>query len=61
MIEQAAARLAADHRMRTAQELESMLAAARLRPLAWQRVYDLGRLPLVQAVTSEVAGPAAGR
>jgi ubiquinone/menaquinone biosynthesis C-methylase UbiE len=48
-------------RMRTAQELESMLATARLRPLAWQRVYDLGRLPLVQAVTSEVAGPAAGR
>jgi hypothetical protein len=48
-------------RMRTAQELESMLATARLRPLAWQRIYDLGRLPLVQAVTSEVAGPAAGR
>jgi ubiquinone/menaquinone biosynthesis C-methylase UbiE len=48
-------------RMRTAQELESMLATARLRPLAWQRVYDLGRLPLVQAVTSEVAGPVAGR
>ncbi len=48
-------------RMRTAQELESMLAAARLRPLAWQRVYDLGRLPLVQAVTSEAAGPLAGR
>jgi len=43
-------------RMRTAQEFESMLATARLRPLAWRRVYDLGRLPLVQAVTSEAAG-----
>jgi ubiquinone/menaquinone biosynthesis C-methylase UbiE len=43
-------------RMRTAKELESMLATARLRPLAWRRVYDLGRLPLVQAVTSEAAG-----
>jgi ubiquinone/menaquinone biosynthesis C-methylase UbiE len=43
-------------RMRTAQEFESMLATARLRPLAWRRVYDLGRLALVQAVTSEAAG-----
>jgi SAM-dependent methyltransferase len=39
-------------RMPTAAELESMLAAARLAPLAWRRVYDLGPLPLVRAVVA---------
>jgi ubiquinone/menaquinone biosynthesis C-methylase UbiE len=40
-------------RMRTAGELHGMLAAARLHPLAWRHVYDLGPLPLVQAVIAE--------
>jgi SAM-dependent methyltransferase len=31
-------------------ELEAMLTQARLTPLAWERVYDLGPLPLVRAV-----------
>jgi ubiquinone/menaquinone biosynthesis C-methylase UbiE len=39
-------------RMPTAAELEAMLAAARLVPLAWRRVYDLGPLPLVRAVVA---------
>jgi ubiquinone/menaquinone biosynthesis C-methylase UbiE len=37
-------------RMPTAAELAAMLADARLAPLAWRRVYDLGPLPLVRAV-----------
>ena len=40
-------------RMRTAAELEAMLAGARLAPLAWRRVYDLGPLPLVRAVVAD--------
>jgi ubiquinone/menaquinone biosynthesis C-methylase UbiE len=39
-------------RMPTAAELEAMLAEARLAPLAWRRVYDLGPLPLVRAVVA---------
>jgi ubiquinone/menaquinone biosynthesis C-methylase UbiE len=39
-------------RMPTAAELEAMLAAARLNPLAWRRVYDLGPLPLVRAMVA---------
>lgn len=31
-------------------ELEAMLTQARLTPLAWERIYDLGPLPLVRAV-----------
>jgi ubiquinone/menaquinone biosynthesis C-methylase UbiE len=37
-------------RMPTAAELAAMLTDARLAPLAWRRIYDLGPLPLVQAV-----------
>jgi ubiquinone/menaquinone biosynthesis C-methylase UbiE len=40
-------------RMRTAAELAGMLADARLAPLAWRRVYDLGPLPLVRAVVAD--------
>jgi ubiquinone/menaquinone biosynthesis C-methylase UbiE len=39
-------------RMPTAAELAVMLAAARLAPLAWRRVYDLGPLPLVRAIVA---------
>jgi hypothetical protein len=39
-------------RMHTAAGLEAMLARARLVPLAWGRVVDLGRLPLVRAVVA---------
>jgi ubiquinone/menaquinone biosynthesis C-methylase UbiE len=39
-------------RMRTAAELAAMLADARLAPLAWRRVYDLGPLPLVRALVA---------
>jgi ubiquinone/menaquinone biosynthesis C-methylase UbiE len=40
-------------RVRTAAaELEAMLTWARLAPLAWRRVYDLGPLPLVWAVVA---------
>jgi ubiquinone/menaquinone biosynthesis C-methylase UbiE len=39
-------------RVRTAAELEAMLTRARLAPLAWRRVYDLGPLPLVWAVVA---------
>jgi ubiquinone/menaquinone biosynthesis C-methylase UbiE len=39
-------------RMPTAAELVAMLAAARLTPLAWRRVYDLGPLPLVRSVVA---------
>lgn len=38
------------NRVRTIAELEAMLTQARLTPLAWERVYDLGPLPLVRAV-----------
>jgi ubiquinone/menaquinone biosynthesis C-methylase UbiE len=44
-------------RVHTAAELEAMLARARLAPLAWERVFDLGPLRLVGAV---VAAPGAG-
>jgi hypothetical protein len=39
-------------RMHTAAELERMLAQARLAPLGWRRVFDLGPLPLVRAVVA---------
>ena len=39
-------------RVHTATELEAMLTRARLAPLSWQPVYDLGPLPLVQAVVA---------
>ena len=38
------------NRVRTIAELEAILTQARLTPLAWERVYDLGPLPLVRAV-----------
>jgi hypothetical protein len=38
--------------MRAAAELEAMIVAARLAPLAWRRVYDLGPLPLVRAIVA---------
>jgi ubiquinone/menaquinone biosynthesis C-methylase UbiE len=44
-------------RVHTAAELEAMLARARLAPLAWERVFDLGPLRLVRAV---IAAPGAG-
>jgi SAM-dependent methyltransferase len=47
-------------RMRTPAELDAMLAAARLHPVARRRVYELGPLPLVQAVIAEPARLAAG-
>jgi ubiquinone/menaquinone biosynthesis C-methylase UbiE len=37
-------------RMRTIREAEAMLTSARLRPLAWKPVFDLGRVTLVRAV-----------
>jgi ubiquinone/menaquinone biosynthesis C-methylase UbiE len=40
-----------DH-MPTAAELAVMLARARLVPIAWRHVYDLGPLPLVRAVVA---------
>jgi ubiquinone/menaquinone biosynthesis C-methylase UbiE len=39
-------------RMPTAAELDVMLARARLVPIAWRRIYDLGPLPLVRAVVA---------
>ena len=39
-------------RMPTAAELAAMLAEARLAPLAWRRVFDLGPLPLVRSVVA---------
>jgi ubiquinone/menaquinone biosynthesis C-methylase UbiE len=39
-------------RMPSAAELAVMLARARLVPIAWRRVYDLGPLPLVRAVVA---------
>jgi len=39
-------------RVHTAAELEAMLARARLAPLAWERVFDLGPLRLVRAVVA---------
>jgi ubiquinone/menaquinone biosynthesis C-methylase UbiE len=39
-------------RMPTAAELAAMLAEARLTPLAWRRVNDLGPLPLVRSVVA---------
>ncbi len=39
-------------RMPTATELAAMLAEARLAPLAWRRVFDLGPLPLVRSVVA---------
>ena len=48
-------------RMRTRPELEALFTAAGLHPEDWHRVYSLGPLPLVQAVTAAPAGAAATR
>jgi ubiquinone/menaquinone biosynthesis C-methylase UbiE len=40
----------ARRRMRTRADVERLLAGARLVPLEWARIFDLGPLPLVQAV-----------
>jgi ubiquinone/menaquinone biosynthesis C-methylase UbiE len=37
-------------RVHTIAELERLLTRARLTPLAWERIYDLGPLPLIRAV-----------
>jgi SAM-dependent methyltransferase len=47
-------------RMRTARELEAILADAGLRPLGRRRVFDLGPLPLVRAVVAIAGDDAAG-
>jgi SAM-dependent methyltransferase len=39
-------------RVHTPAELEAMFANAGLAPIAWERVYDLGPLPLVRAVVA---------
>jgi ubiquinone/menaquinone biosynthesis C-methylase UbiE len=39
-------------RVHTTAEMHAMLAAARLAPVGWQRVFDLGPLPLVRAVVA---------
>jgi ubiquinone/menaquinone biosynthesis C-methylase UbiE len=36
--------------MRTQRDVERLLAGARLTPLDWVRIYDVGPLPLIQAV-----------
>jgi ubiquinone/menaquinone biosynthesis C-methylase UbiE len=41
--------------MRTRRDLERLLVAARLTPLDWLRIFDLGRLPLIQAVIARHA------
>ena len=43
-------------RVHTAAELEAMLARARLAPLAWERVFDLGPLRIIRAVVAARAG-----
>jgi hypothetical protein len=40
-------------RMRTADELEAMLATARLRLVRWQRIFGLGPLPIVRAAIAQ--------
>jgi ubiquinone/menaquinone biosynthesis C-methylase UbiE len=39
--------------MRTRDDVERLMAAARLSPLDWARIFDLGRLPLIQAVIAQ--------
>jgi ubiquinone/menaquinone biosynthesis C-methylase UbiE len=41
--------------MRTKGEVERLLAGARLTPIGWTRVFDLGPLPLIRAVTARRA------
>jgi hypothetical protein len=36
--------------MRTRGDVERLLVGARMTLLAWTRIFDLGRLPLIQAV-----------
>jgi ubiquinone/menaquinone biosynthesis C-methylase UbiE len=43
-------------RVHTAAELEAMLARARLAPLAWEHVFDLGPLRIIRAVVAARAG-----
>jgi ubiquinone/menaquinone biosynthesis C-methylase UbiE len=40
----------AHRNMRTQRDVERLLAGARLTPLDWVRIYDVGPLPLIQAV-----------
>ena len=44
-------------RIRTIAESEALLIAARLAPLAWRPVYDLGPLQLIGAVVAAPARP----
>jgi ubiquinone/menaquinone biosynthesis C-methylase UbiE len=39
--------------MRTREDVERLLAGARLVPLEWARIFELGPLPLIQAVTAK--------
>jgi ubiquinone/menaquinone biosynthesis C-methylase UbiE len=47
-------------RVHTTAETEAMLAAARLTPLGWRHVFDLGPLPLVRAVVAAYGQPDRG-
>lgn len=40
-------------RMRTVNEIESMLATARLRPLSWHPIFALGPVTIVRAVVAQ--------
>jgi ubiquinone/menaquinone biosynthesis C-methylase UbiE len=42
----------ARRKMRTRGDVERLLAGARLVPLEWSRIFDLGPLPLIQAVVA---------
>jgi ubiquinone/menaquinone biosynthesis C-methylase UbiE len=39
--------------MRTGRDVECLMANARLTPLDWTRIFDPGRVPLIQAVIAE--------
>jgi ubiquinone/menaquinone biosynthesis C-methylase UbiE len=45
----------ARRKMRTRGDVERLLASARLMPLEWARIFDLGPLPLIQAVVAKHA------
>jgi SAM-dependent methyltransferase len=45
----------ARRKMRTRGDVERLLASARLMPLEWARIFDLGPLPLIQAVVANHA------
>jgi ubiquinone/menaquinone biosynthesis C-methylase UbiE len=53
--------LRSGRRARTVRQAALLLEAAGLQPLRWQRVYDLGPLPLVRAVVARPSRRAAER